>query len=73
MTSAFESTQDDLTFTAECTPQRDLTLAPVMTTKTVLAFRRALPASMIAVGAIATVGWSGLLLWLLFQMVLAMI
>jgi hypothetical protein len=73
MTSAFESTQHDLTFTAEGTPQRDLAFPPAITTKTVMDFRRLLPVSMIALGAVASVGWAGLLLWLLFQIVLAII
>jgi hypothetical protein len=73
MTSALESTQPDLTFPAERTLQHELAFAPVITTKTVFALRRLLPASMIALGAVATVGWGGLLLWLLFQIVLAFI
>jgi hypothetical protein len=73
MTSGLESTQPNLTFTAERTPQHDLAFAPVITTKTVFSLRRLLPASMIALGAVATVGWGGLLLWLLFQIVLAFI
>jgi hypothetical protein len=73
MTSAFESTpQHDLAF-VERAPQRELAFAPVMITKVASALGRLLPASMIILGAIASVGWGGLLLWLLFQVVLTVI
>jgi hypothetical protein len=73
MTSAFESTQRDLTFTAERTAPHGLAFAPAITAKTVPALRRLLPRSLIALGAVATVAWCGLLLWLFLQIVLAFI
>jgi hypothetical protein len=73
MTSAFQSTEHDLTFTAERAPQRDLNFTPVIPAKMASAFRRLLPASMIVLGAFATVGWGALLLWSLFRIVLTMI
>jgi hypothetical protein len=74
MTSAFESTpQHDLAFTAERLPQRDLAFAPATAAKIASSLGRLLPASMIALGAFASLGWAVLLLWLLFQTVLAII
>jgi hypothetical protein len=73
MTPAFESTQRDLNFTAELTPQHGVAFAPAITTKTVPDLQRLLPRSLIALGAVATVAWCGLLLWLFFQIVLAFI
>jgi|HubBroStandDraft_6_1064221.scaffolds.fasta_scaffold2271001_2 hypothetical protein len=74
MTSAFESTpQHDLAFAAERLPQRDLAFAPAMTAKIASALGRLLPASMIALGAVASLGWAVLLLWLLFQIVVAIV
>jgi hypothetical protein len=73
MTSALESTQPDLTFTAERPAQDDLAFLHAITSKTVLALRRLLPASMIALGAVATIAWGGLLVWLLFQIALGFV
>jgi hypothetical protein len=71
MTSAFEPTpQHDLTFAPENAPLRHLAFAPVMTAKALSALGRLLPAFMIVLGAFATVGWGGLLLWLLFRIML---
>jgi hypothetical protein len=57
----------------ESTPQHDLTFAPTIPARTAAAVGRLLPPSMIAFGAVATVGWVGLLCWLVLQMVLAMV
>jgi hypothetical protein len=71
MTTAFDATpQHDFAF-VERAPWRESALAPV--TKIASALGRLLPASMIILGAVASVGWGGLLLWLLFQIVLIVV
>jgi hypothetical protein len=73
MTTAFESTpQHDFAF-VERAPRRESAFAPVMITKIASTLGRLLPASMIILGAVASVGWGGLLLWLLFQIVLIVV
>jgi hypothetical protein len=62
-----------MTATFERTPQSDLAFAPAIPTKIRPASGRLLPASMIALGAVATLGWIGLLLWLILQMILTII
>jgi hypothetical protein len=57
----------------EPTPEHELTLAPPIPARTAAAIGRLLPPSMIAFGAVATLGWVGLLFWLALQMVLAIV
>jgi hypothetical protein len=57
----------------ETATRHDLTSTPAVPARTAAAIGRLLPPSMIAFGAVATVGWVGLLCWLILQMVLAIV